>query len=433
MRMVTRLTSLCVLSSLAATTLMNFAVPSVQAASTAKTLVIATDLPLGSKNFDSSDSINKAIALYLKQINYRAGRFKVALKIYDNSSPDTGGWDPLQCAQNAIAHVANKDEVAVMGPFNSGCAKLEVPILNQAPKGAMLIVSNSNTNPGLTKVWGAGEPNIYYPTGVRNYARTATTDDQQGAADAEFLKSKGVKSVYVITDTQTYGSGVAQSFTAKAKAIGLKVLSTGSIGEGWDPKQSDYLALFQKIQVLAPDAIFAGGNYSNNGAALIRDKVAVLGDNTKIKFMAPDGFSGYPAFLSAPEAQGAYLSFAGLSSALITRSQPDGFTAKFLASYLSAYGKSAVGSYTLYGVSALQVILAAIAKSDGTRKGVNDAVFSGSGVSIPASKSILGQALHISTGGAREVVAAGDTTVRAITIEQVENSQEVTLQAWVVK
>ncbi len=69
MRMVTpltRLTSLCVLSSLAATTLMNFAVPSVQAASTPKTLVIATDLPLGSKNFDSSDSINKAIALYLK-------------------------------------------------------------------------------------------------------------------------------------------------------------------------------------------------------------------------------------------------------------------------------------------------------------------------------------------------------------------------------
>ncbi len=296
-----------------------------------------------------------------------------------------------------------------------------------------MIVSNSNTNPGLTKVWGAGEPNIYYPTGVRNYARTATTDDQQGAADAEFLKSKGVKSVYVITDTQTYGSGVAQSFTAKAKAIGLKVLSTGSIGEGWDPKQSDYLALFQKIQVLAPDAIFAGGNYSNNGAALIRDKVAVLGDNTKIKFMAPDGFSGYPAFLSAPEAQGAYLSFVGLSSALITRSQPDGFTAKFLASYLSAYGKSAVGSYTLYGASALQVILAAIAKSDGTRKGVNDAVFSGSGVSIPASKSILGQALHISTGGAREVVAAGDTTARAIMIEQVENSQEVTLQAWVVK
>jgi branched-chain amino acid transport system substrate-binding protein len=319
MRNFTRAVTLLAISSLSVSTILTVIAPAAQAASASKTLVIASDLPLDSTDFASSDSINKAISLYLKEIDYKAGKFKVSLQIYDDSTTAVGGWDPTRCAANAIAHVAHSAEVAVMGTFNSGCSKLEVPILNQAPKGPLLIVSNANTNPGLTKSWGAGEPDLYYPTGLRNYARVCTTDDQQGAADAEFLKSKGVKSVYVLNDSRSYGIGVAEAFTSKAKALGIKVLSTGPDGQGWDPTQSDYTAIFQKILPLHPEAIFAGGAYSNNGAAIIKDKVAVLGDNLKVKFMAPDGFSGYPAFLAAPEAQGAYLSFAGLSDALLTK------------------------------------------------------------------------------------------------------------------
>ena len=67
-----------------------------------------------------------------------------------------------------------------MGTYNSGCAKLEVPVLNQDPTGPMLMVSHANTNPGLTKTWDPGEPDKYYPTGKRNYARVITTDDYQG-------------------------------------------------------------------------------------------------------------------------------------------------------------------------------------------------------------------------------------------------------------
>jgi branched-chain amino acid transport system substrate-binding protein len=407
-------------------TILTVIAPAAQAASASKTLVIASDLPLDSTDFASSDSINKAISLYLKEIDYKAGKFKVSLQIYDDSTTAVGGWDPTRCAANAIAHVAHSAEVAVMGTFNSGCSKLEVPILNQAPKGPLLIVSNANTNPGLTKSWGAGEPDLYYPTGLRNYARVCTTDDQQGAADAEFLKSKGVKSVYVLNDSRSYGIGVAEAFTSKAKALGIKVLSTGPDGQGWDPTQSDYTAIFQKILPLHPEAIFAGGAYSNNGAAIIKDKVAVLGDNLKVKFMAPDGFSGYPAFLAAPEAQGAYLSFAGLSDALLTKTQPHGVAAKFLTAYQSAYGVAPVGSYPIYGVSAIQVILAAIAKSDGTRKSITNAVFSGAGITIPLSTSVLDQTISINT-------LTGDTTAKNVTIEQVEHNEEVTLQGWAVK
>jgi branched-chain amino acid transport system substrate-binding protein len=290
----------------------------------------------------------------------------------------------------------------------------------------MLMVSQANTNPGLTKAWSPGEPDVYYPTGVRNYARVCTTDDNQGSAAAQFAKSIGVNSVYVLNDTQTYGQGVAQAFTTEANKIGLKVLSSGPAGQGWDATQSDYTALFQKIAPLNPDMVYFGGIYDNNGGQLLKDKVAVLGDNTKVKLMAPDGFTGYPQFNSDPNAAGAYLTFAGLSNELLVKNSPKGAGAKFLALYKKTYKKDPVGSYPIYGVAALQVILAAIAKSDGTRKGVTEAVFTGTGITIPAAQSVLGKALHIST-------LTGDTTAKDITVEQIVGGQETTLKAWTVK
>jgi branched-chain amino acid transport system substrate-binding protein len=362
----------------------------------------------------------------LKSVGYKAGKYTVSFKKYDDATAAAGSWDAAKCAANAQAHVANKNEVAVMGTYNSGCAKIIVPVLNQDPKGPMLMVSDANTNPGLTKAWNPGEPDVYYPNGVRNYARVCTTDDNQGSAAAQFAKSIGIKKVYVLNDTQTYGQGVAQAFTTEAKKIGLTVLSSGAAGEGWDAKQSDYTALFTKIKALSPDMVYIGGIFDNNGGQLVKDKVAVLGDNTKVAIMGPDGFTGYPDLNKMPEAQGMYLSFAGLSTDLLLANDPKGAGATFVKSYKATYKKDPVGSYPLYGVAAIQVILAAIAKSDGTRKGVNNAVFSGAGITIPAKQSVLGKELKIST-------LSGDTLAKDITIEVIKNNDETTLKAWTVK
>ena len=99
------------------------------------------------------------------KIGNKAGTYSVGLKEYDDSTAAKGAWDDATCTANANAHVTNKAEVAVMGTYNSGCAKLEVPILNQDPSGPMLMISHANTNPGLTKAWDPGEPQKYYPTG----------------------------------------------------------------------------------------------------------------------------------------------------------------------------------------------------------------------------------------------------------------------------
>ena len=152
------------------------------------TLIIGSDLPLQGASADASADTNLAIKLLLKKVGNKAGNFNVDLKEYDDSTAAKGAWDDATCTANANAHVSNKAEVAVMGTYNSGCAKLEVPILNQDPSGPMLMISHANTNPGLTKAWDPGEPEKYYPTGTLNYGRIIATDDFQGQADAQFAK-----------------------------------------------------------------------------------------------------------------------------------------------------------------------------------------------------------------------------------------------------
>ena len=95
-----------------------------------KDVVISTDLPLQGSSATQSDSTNKLIQMYLDQVGGKAGEFNVTLKTYDNATAAKGAWDDAACAKNATDHVANTAEVAVMGTFNSGCAKIEVPTLN---------------------------------------------------------------------------------------------------------------------------------------------------------------------------------------------------------------------------------------------------------------------------------------------------------------
>jgi len=283
----------------------------------------------------------------------------------------------------------------------------------------MVMVSNANTIPGLTKTWDVGEPGKYYPTGKRNYYRVVTTDDNQGAAAAEFAKSQGVKSVYVLNDTQTYGQGVAKAFTSSAKKLGLNVLSSGDAGEGWDAKATNYEALFTKIAALKPDMLYIGGIVDLNGGQLVKDKFKFLGDNTKVKMMMPDGFTGYPDFLALAEAQGAYLSFTGLS---IDQFPKGGAAENFQKAYLKKYKEAPTSSFSVYGAAAAQVILDSIARSNGTRK---DVWMKMKTVDISAAKSVVGTRLKFDDNG--------DILSRDITILIVKDKTETFVKKITVK
>jgi branched-chain amino acid transport system substrate-binding protein len=382
-----------------------------------KNLIVATDLPAQGAQATQTDSTNKLIQLYLDQVGSKAGDYSIKLKPYDDSTAAAGKWDEAACAKNATDHVANKNEVAVMGTFNSGCAKVELPSLNRDTSGPMLMVSHANTNVGLTKKWETGEPDKFYPSGKRNYARVVTTDDWQGNAAALFANNDlKVKKCFVLNDNQTYGIGVAKVFVTSAKKIGITIVGEQS----WDAKQPNYTALFQTVKASGADCVYLAGIVDQNGGQLVKDKVAVLGNNKDVKMMAPDGFTGSDDLLKLPQAEGMYLTFSGLTTGqLIAAGGPP---AKLIEAYKAKYGKAPTGNYPLYGVAAMQVILAAIAKSDGTRAGVNNAVFSGEGITIPKTESVTGKEIKIDP-------ATGDTSAKDITVELVKGGQETFFKA----
>ena len=385
-----------------------------------KTLVISSDLPMQGASADASTSTNNVIKLYLEQIGNKVGDYTIEFKEYDNSTAAKGSWDDAQCAKNAQDHVANAAEIAVMGTYNSGCAKIIVPVLNQAPDGPMLMVSHANTNPGLTKTWDPGEPDKFYPTGKRNYARVITTDDNQGVAAAQFLKQeKGVTKCAVLNDNQTYGQGVATAVKGEMANQGIEVV----LDEAWDAKQPNYTAIMQKAKAAGADCLYFAGIYDNNGGQLVKDAVAVLGKPTEFVMMAPDGFTGYPDLQKLPEAEGLYLSFTGLSQDGILAA--GGKAAEFIAAYEAKYGAKPVGSFSIYGGAALQVILAAIEKSDGTRAGVTNAVFSGDGITISAADSVTGAEVKIDP-------ATGDVVTKTITIQILTGGVETDVMPWAI-
>jgi branched-chain amino acid transport system substrate-binding protein len=171
-----------------------------------------------------------------------------------------------------------------------------------------------------------------------------------------------------------------------------------------------------KIKTAGADCVYLGGIFDNNGGQVVKDKVAVLGPNDgPVKLIAPDGYTGYTDFQKLAEAEGTYLTFAGLTTSQLR--EAGGAGAKLLDAYKAKYGADPSTNYALYGVSAVQVILEAIKKSDGTRAGVRNSVFEGDGITIAAADSVLGKDIKIDP-------KSGDVNAIDISIEIMKGGVE---------
>jgi len=343
--------------------------------------LIASDLPLQGAGRAQNIDMQKAIQYVLdKQYHFKVGKYTVGYQGCDDSTAETGGWDAGKCTSNGRAYASNTSVMGVLGTFNSGCAKLIVPLANRAPGGPLGMLSVANTNVGLTHnaPWNnPGEPGIYYPTGKRNYVRVAASDDYQGPAASDLLLSKAfklaqgkkfspIKDVYILHDNQTFGKGVAEAFRLRAQSQGIKVLGF----EPWDAKATSYEALANRIKATSADSVYLGGIVCNNGAKLLKDLRAVLG--TGPVFVGPDGWTPYSATLAAGSAaQGMYVSYAGQP---LEKLPPTG--KKFIKAFKKYLGsKTLPPPYAVYQAQGAQIMLAAIKRSNGTRASVTAQLF----------------------------------------------------------
>src|SRR5581483_4287147 len=354
--------------------------------------------------------MTKAIAFILKQHGWKAGKYSLAYQSCDDSTAQAGKWDSGKCSANANAYAADASVVGVIGTFNSGCAEIEIPVLNRAPNGPVGMVSPANTYVGLTHAGpgtAAGEPNKYYPTGKRNYARVVAADDFQGAADATLAKQLGIKKLFILNDKEAYGLGVATNTKNAAVKLGIKVVGFTA----WDAKASSYEATALKIKKSGAQAVFLGGLICENGGKLIKDLRAGA---PNVKILAPDGFTPISAVVqqSGGKAEGMTVSVAGLPVEKLPAAGKS-----FAKSFCASSGASCSGGqpdpYTVYAAAAAQVMLAAIGASDGSRAGVTDQLYK------VTANTVLGKVKFNQNG---------DVTSNPVTIYKVKGGKSTTLK-----
>jgi branched-chain amino acid transport system substrate-binding protein len=324
---------------------------------------IWSSLPRQGSSKAQTDTIVNAIKMAIEERNGVAGGYTIVYKDVDDSTAAAGKWDEATEIKNANDAVANDKLMAYIGTFNSGAAKLSIPIL--CAKG-IAMVSPANTYPGLTKAGKgeANEPDVYYPNGCkRNYHRVVSADDLQGLAGAKWAAKLGAKNVYVLDDTELYGKGIADVFDKEAPGAGLTVLGR----DGIDGKATDYKALAEKIKATNPDLVYYGGITQNNAGQLWRDLKDAMPD---VKLMGPDGILEQEWIDAAgAAAEGTYITFGGLPADQLT-----GKGADFVKKYNEKYPNNPPEAYTAYGYEAASVVLAAIETAAATNPADNTAL-----------------------------------------------------------
>jgi branched-chain amino acid transport system substrate-binding protein len=332
-------------------------------------VLIASDLPLQGELGAGPRAMADAIAFALRRRGFRAGEYTVGYRSCDDSTTQLGGFDARSCAANANAYARAEKLVAVIGPYNSYCAQIEIPIINQAPGGPLAMVSPSNTGPGLTRTAEPapagyrGEPDVYYPTGERNYARVVPTDDMGGAAHALLAKQLGVRSAYVVyEDRSMWKFLLADPFRYAARKLGVDV--TGSAA--FDPEAKSYAALADAVARSGAEAVVLGADPYLGGDRLLKTLRAKLGSRVPILAGFYFGY-GIPDMLEqvGPAARGLYvatLDFPSGKRELTSEAER----------FLNEFGQGNSEGFVLEAAQAAEVVLDAIARSDGSRASVLD-------------------------------------------------------------
>jgi branched-chain amino acid transport system substrate-binding protein len=301
----------------------------------------------------------------LRQHGFRAGRYTVGYQSCDDSTAQTQGSDFLKCAANGRAFSAAEKLVAVIGPYDSSCARVEIPITNRAAGGPVPILSPSNTMPALTRSdpeGPAGAPGILYPVGTRSYLRLASPDDLQGAADAELARALGLRRVFVLSDNEEYGDALERGFRAAARHLDLDLAGSGT----WNPRRRDYSDVLTAVGRARATGVFLAG-FNQGTAGLVRSLRRAFG--TRVTIIAGDGFLPIPQTLKmlGPAADGLYVSDSGAPTA----SLPPAGRRLVSAFEAAQHGRQIPsGTYLPELLQAAEMVVSAIARSDGTRASV---------------------------------------------------------------
>ncbi|MBV9422299.1 MAG: branched-chain amino acid ABC transporter substrate-binding protein [Solirubrobacterales bacterium] len=360
------------------------------------TLTIYSSVPLHGASSVSAKAVVSGAELALAQTRGRIGRYHIVLRELDDSNPQRGGWDPGQTTLDAHQAVQDKTTIGYIGEFNSGASAVSIPLLNRA---GIPQISPASTAVGLTSAGpGAapGEPDKYYPTGVRTFARVVPNDSVQARAQVQLLRSMGCQKTYVLDDGEVDGQDTATSFQLAAKGAGLPVLGVQS----FNPKATDYSALATAVAQTGADCVLLSAITEDN-AVLLTKQIASAMPGAQILGSAGLAESTYtdPADGGIPTS----LDPRVMITVAALGPDPSSPAARaFYAAYRQRFGPAQ--PYAIYGYEAMSLMLDAIDR----------ATDHGSG---PARRSKVVAAIfdtrnRHSVLGTYSIDSRGDTTLR---------------------
>lgn len=319
------------------------------------TLTIYSSVPLQGASRVAAQAVLDGERLALDGVHNRVGKYRVVLRSLDDSTVQRGEWDPGQTSTNAHTATADPTTIGYIGEFNSGASAVSIPLLNRL---GIPQVSPTSTAVGLTSgSAGAspGEPDKYYPTGVRTFVRIVPNDAVQAAAQVALQLQRGCRHTFVLDDGEVDGQDMATTFTVAAQRGGLHLAGS----QPFDPKATDYSSLAITVAQAGADCVLISAITENNAVLLTRQLAGAM-PNVKIF-----GTAGMAESTYADATQGgiprALDGQVMVTVATLDRNAYPPPGREFVDAYTRRFGPPQ--PYAIYGYEAMNLMLNAISRA----------------------------------------------------------------------
>jgi branched-chain amino acid transport system substrate-binding protein len=361
-----------------------------------RTLTIYASVPLRGVSRVSGNAVILGARLALARVHGHIGGYRIALKVLDDATVQRGGWDPGQTTLNVRTAVLDPTTIGYLGELNSGASAVSIPPLNRV---GIPQVSPASTAVGLTAAGPSafpGEPQKYYPTGVRTFVRVTPNDRVQAIAQVRAQRALGCQKTYVLNDGEVDGADAARSFALAAQAAHMHLAGL----QAFPRDATNYQALATGVAQTHPDCVLISAD-TESGAVRLTVQLAEAMPDVKIFGSAGLAESTYtdPAQGGIPQSIDSRVV---ITAPTLAESDYPGSARAFTAAYERDYG--AVEPVSIFGYEAMSLLLNAIER--GTDGGTEPVLRSAVRAALFATHN------RHSVLGTYSINRDGDTTLR---------------------
>jgi len=242
------------------------------------TLTVYSDLPLQGPQGQLMTSINDGEILALEQAHARGQDRNVSIALLNDAG--ASGWSTKTTSLAARAASQDLGAIAYIGDFDSGATAVSLPLINE---NYILQVSPASPYVGFTDtspVDQTGEPKRYYPSGPRTFARLMPSDAQEALATTRFMKTLGVKRIYLLRDdaaiSNPYDSVIAPLVGSYAARSAIAVAGSAQIDTARLTTPGDYAKLAATISASGADAVLTGAAPDAGNATYVTSPILPL-------------------------------------------------------------------------------------------------------------------------------------------------------------